>query len=426
MTFSYGLDSTSTTKITQGLNGTNITPVPTLHSKLKSSVALEKNESVLMPPEIRGLTLGFVDGDIVGQTKESPYLPESNKQYHFFNQTDLPVTALLNHVVRGEMQEVKILLDKNPSLVLYKGQVTDYSGRTIEGTAYQMALGAEDVSRKESFESGMAEIIRGYFFKAKEFKRNVKAANKEINDQFEKQFPREEFEEYYITDEKKREAITNEKNAKDPDIKALEEVAKAIRAADPNEIKRIPRGHNNQYGYPEYDLEVTGNCAKALQAFRDYLMPRSIIKKGKHFNAHLLLKAFEKYVGPQFDDFGGSWDNPKNLLFSRQVIGYIERYLPANFAQAFCQGLYSLTNRWRPLKRDLKLEDKSFFYPPVGSSSGLGVDRMVYCYSRGSTSGGQVAGRGSAVCYKAYVEQKQFSYSSSGTIANHHTLKPLK
>lgn len=53
--------------------------------------------------------------------------------------------SLLTHVARGEESFVKLILDKNPSLVLQKGRVTDYAGRTFPSiTAFQYALWAYD------------------------------------------------------------------------------------------------------------------------------------------------------------------------------------------------------------------------------------------------------------------------------------------
>jgi anaerobic selenocysteine-containing dehydrogenase len=234
------------------------------------------------------------------------------------------------------------------------------------------------------------------------------------------QFPENEFPEYYETDEKKREQIIAAKNASDPDIKVLETIANAILHADAKEIKCTPKGTKDRYGDEEYTLEVTGNCANALQAFRDYLKPQGVIKKGKHFNAELLVKAFEKYVSAQYTAFGGTWNSPKNLLFWRQVIGYIERYLPASSAQAFCQGLYNVTEGGQSLNRDLKLDGGVTFFPSVPSScSGLGFDHGVYgaVWWRGGPGGAGGGGsarsvRVSGPRFTKLMSNKNRSYSS--------------
>jgi len=389
------------------IRGTRITPVPQWHANMPAHT--NKSDQHTVPPEIRGITLGYLDGDIVSETKEYPFTPTSHNKFIFFNQIDLPVTAFLINVVHGDLEEAKVMLDKNPSLVLYSGQITDYSGRTIKGTAYQIALGADDVSRAAHPDEGMADMIRDYFIKA--LSDDEKRANEEISKQFKEQFPEKEFPEYYEADKKKRAEIIKRKEVADPDIKALETLANTILHADAKEIKATLTGEQDQDGWDEYILTVSGECAKALQAFRDYLKPQTVIKKGKHFNTQLLVKALEKYIGEQYDLFGGHLNNPKNLLFLRQVIGYIERYLPANLAQAFCQGLGYAARQ--SLERNLKLKDSSFFYPrDLSSSSGLGFNHAVWGgWDRGAVDmiGATIDG-GWSRSWKAYVEQKQQSF----------------
>ena len=79
-----------------------------------------------------------------------------------FNKPKDELTTLLDYVVRGDKDKVEEILQKTPRLLLETGLVTDYSGRQIEGTAYQIALGAEDVSRILHRGEGMAEMIEDY------------------------------------------------------------------------------------------------------------------------------------------------------------------------------------------------------------------------------------------------------------------------
>jgi hypothetical protein len=377
MSFSH----TSKSTMTPGILATSL---PKLFSEVKNSAASGAPDTTPIPADLRKLTLDCLGVDIIAETAEEPLYPYTNsaKPYNFFNQTDLPVTVLLRHVVRAELSEAKAVLERNPALVLYKGQVTDYSGRTIEGTAYQIALGAEDVStgkdqKGNDKNDGMAKMIRSYFKRA--YHNDEKAAAEEISKQLKAQFPEKEFPEYYEVDDKKREAIIKAKNANDPDIRALEVVTQAIINADVNEIKRIPKGTKNRDGKDEYTLEVTGECAKALQVFRNYLMPRGVIKKGKHFNAQLLIKASEKYASDQYKDY--PCDSPKNLLFWHQVIGYIQRYLPACAAMACLQSFYTVTDDGQSLKRDCKLAGNLGFFPlDLAAQSGLGFDHAYYSY----------------------------------------------
>jgi hypothetical protein len=75
----------------------------------------------------------------------------------------------LTHVIRGEQAQADRMLKKLlkshlqlfPWLFEQKMMVTDYSGRRIEGTAFQLALGAEDVGIQEN-EECMAEMLARY------------------------------------------------------------------------------------------------------------------------------------------------------------------------------------------------------------------------------------------------------------------------
>jgi hypothetical protein len=55
-------------------------------------------------------------------------------------------------------------------------------------------------------------------------------------------------------------------------------------------------------------------------------------------------------------------------MFWQKVIGYIQRYLPACYAQAFCQGLYDIVDEGKKLSRSLEHQYNKYnkrvkFYP---------------------------------------------------------------
>lgn len=68
---------------------------------------------------------------------------------------------------------------------------------------------------------------------------------------------------------------------------------------------------------------------------------------------------------------------PKNL-FWRQVIGYVQRFLPANIAMDFAQGLYSRIERKEESKYSFNFTygGGTFFPLTFDSHSGLGYE---YC-----------------------------------------------
>jgi hypothetical protein len=112
-----------------------------------------------------------------------------------------------------------------------------------------------------------------------------------------------------------------------------------------------------------------------LNEFREYLKPKDVIKSDKHFNMQLLVEAFKLY-NENYDRFGG-WNAPKNNLCWCKVIGFIQRFLPANYAQAFCQGVYYIVESNEKLNRSLKFRygnNISFFPLDTFPSSRLGFD----------------------------------------------------
>ena len=58
-------------------------------------------------------------------------LAETNKFYNSLFQPRLSVIPLLVHVARGQQDEADVLLTKHPELLLERGDVTDYSGRSF-------------------------------------------------------------------------------------------------------------------------------------------------------------------------------------------------------------------------------------------------------------------------------------------------------
>ena len=85
---------------------------------------------------------------------------------------------------------------------------------------------------------------------------------------------------------------------------------------------------------------------------------------------------------------GCHWSDPRAMIFWQQVIGTVQRGLPVNYVQAFCDGLYTTEEKLRdnnPQGRSLKFQlfdtgqgawVSSDFYPL--SVSRLGFDYAIY------------------------------------------------
>lgn len=282
------------------------------------------------------------------------------------------VNLLLVHVVKAEQKEAEEIIKTNPMLLLSKGRVVDYSGRSIEGTAFQMALGAEDV-KYHANEECMAEMIQRYL-------KELPNGESEIQTQIQEQFP------------EGWEVKENERSKND--LAALKKVVNAIAKSKEGDA-----------------------CEAALEEFRKYLKPEGVITTGKHFNAQLLVEAFKLY-DKNYNRFG-DYDSPKNILCWRKVIGYIQRFLPANYAQVFSQGFYPIVESDEKLNRSLKFRHKnnlSFFPLDTYPSSRLGFDfavggwggGAVRCLGAGVSSWGTWSGANSRHCRQAgsYFTQK--------------------
>lgn len=233
----------------------------------------------------------------------SALLTESNSSPIFVAPKDHnpKVLKLATHVVRGEQAEAEAMIKEDPRLLLEKCQVVDYSGRTLEGTALQLALGAEDVKFHDK-EVCMTEMIIPYLT-ALPNGENHKAT------QILEQFPE---------DWEKQESAWSQNY-----LKELNKVVEGIRKSNTDEEAR-----------------------PFIDDWENYLAKQKegITKSGKHFNMKLLLKTLEVYQST-YKEFGERGDNaPKNALFYHKVIGKVLCYLPANYAQAFCTRLHDIVN----------------------------------------------------------------------------------
>ena len=260
---------------------------------------------------------------------------------------------LLEHVAQGDADKVKAMLDTNPALLYLAGEVVDKSGRRIYGTAFQIALGADDTD--------MWKMIEPYFKK-------IQDGDEEKAKQFNKQFP----------------ASYDEDAHEKYNFSALVDVIAADTLIN--------------------DEDEMGEATKKdLQAFRDHFTPKSTdaIKADKHFDMQIFIDALAAYDA-NFDRFR-NWE--QRSLYCRQVIGYLQRLFPACYAQAFCQGLYNVVVEKKPLVRMLQLVDGLDFF-----SSGLGLSHFVYgtgMVGRGCRCVGSRVVRWDAIPLKSYVEQKR-------------------
>ena len=232
------------------------------------------------------------------------------------------VLKLATHVVRGEQAEAEAMIKEDPKLLLEKCQVVDYSGRTLEGTPLQLALGAEDVKFHDK-EVCMTEMIIPYF---KDLPDGEKAKATQILEQFPEGWEKQETE---------------------WSQKYVEELNKVVEG--------IGKSKTDQEAKPFID-EWENYLAKQKEG---------VTKTGKHFNMELLFKTLELYES-KYKEFGGRGDKaPKNALFYHKVIGKVLCYLPASYAQAFCTGIHDIAREASLIRKVSYNENQAnvVFYP---------------------------------------------------------------
>jgi hypothetical protein len=267
--------------------------------------------------------------------------------------------------------KLKAMITVNPALLLEKCQVQthakDLAGNAVvvEGTLFELADRADD--------EGMLSMIQPYM--QAHYPEELQACKEKL------------------LAEEKDEATRQEK-----DLQALQTIISAISKAS-NRTCELMLNHETEITADDKEAQ---KLLTALNAFRDYLAPKKDpqtneiipIKTGKHFNMQVLIEAFRLY-DENYDAFGG-WDSHKNNLCWRKLIGYMQRFLPACYAQAFAQGIYYIVEDGEKLRRtfDFRLGGGSYF-PLDGDPS----FRLGYNYAAGWAAPRRVArlGRREAV-----------------------------
>jgi hypothetical protein len=286
----------------------------------------------------------------------------------FFKKSSPIATQLVQFVVHGNLKKAKALLRANPSIaeMLLKEKVTviDYSRRKVkQKTAFQAALCTID--------DELCAMLAEYM------------PESELVCQYHEIFPKGH-EAYFQAQtpfdfSQLVEAISQSSDA---------DVQKALSLKLPNQTE----------------------LWRKLEQFRADFTIRS--SHEVVFNPKHLITAFELY-NSQFD----KWDWSQRDLFWRQILGYVQRLLPANLAMDFAQGLYNRVYNQEKSARSFQFKhDVGSIFPLVFDSfSGLGYELAVLggWLSRAWHGGGK---RG-CVIFKTYVENKQLSlenYAAKG------------
>jgi hypothetical protein len=220
-------------------------------------------------------------------------------------EADKAVIKLLQHIVNGELNEARAMINLQPGLLLRRASVTDLCGRKINNvTPFQCALGAGDVE--------MWKMIMPFFDRLRS-----------VDPETER---RAQFNELYPADWH-------------PDASYdFSDLVEAILKSSSDQIAAALKRENND-----------SLLCKRLAEFRQQIESNTATEK-MHFNHWLLIAAYRIY-----DDIYGFCNESQRKLFYRQVIGYIQGLLPACEAHLLAQGVDDIANSHEGVKRTLLL-----------------------------------------------------------------------
>jgi len=276
---------------------------------------------------------------------------------------------LLTAIVFGRIEKVENILKESPFLVLEeldeKEWVTAPSGQNSNNkTAYRTALAVEDAEIAAIIKSKLIEL----------------ADEEEADKQFNAQFPKESKE-----------------------AKGWEEIEKdnwaAIFAQLTTLTDAIKNAKTNTF-FEDKDADIIltyrskltvregSEVGLAFAQFKVLLKAKQdeIVTIGRHFNSKLLLEASQilKFYYYKYSNFV-----PQTLLLWQQVIGTIQRMMPANYAQVFCRGIYQTLEdieRGGSQSRHLGINDVwrrdssapyAYFYSLKNQNPRLGFDYAI-------------------------------------------------
>lgn len=277
-------------------------------------------------PTLKELAINHIATYSVATATVGEALNEGEKKLLFELREELvqPLVGLIMlSVVQADLNQTEVLIKARSLLLLsVKGKAIDYSGRTIKDlTPFQAALCAWD--------DEMCAVLKQYM------------SDEEIIRQYKEMFPQGH--------EKSYEAQTPF------DFSTLVDVI--TQSNDVDVQAQLNRQQNDSL------------LCKTFNQFRDDFTLRS--QQEIVFNPKHLLKAFEIY-NENFEH----WDWGRRDLFWRQVIGYVQRFLPANLAQDVAQGLYYRVEEKEKSRRsfNFRFGGGAIFPLSFYSFSGLGFE----------------------------------------------------
>lgn len=303
-------------------------PKPAIVKEFKTALKSQDKDTCL---HIIASNEGFNAG--YGQLLDvlEPYLSQSDQDYYQPVYQPIEFALFLNCAAKGQIHEVKRMLERNPTLLLFKGRVVDFSGRTLEGTGFQIALGAGMLE--------MCDAMHIYFDRIEEGRAYARA-------QYDDQFPNGE-----ITAPAQAEYNFNY-------------LMQLFLRYDWHRSERKLFSGERYCQRPTIDKSLVDDAFKLfLKQF--CLNKDNIIRTGLHFNIKPFIQALDVYAAHA----EAHWTAAGLIGFWKKIIGFLERQLPACDAQAICEGIEHVGPQKIAQNHTLKLsshyKEKPIVYYPL-------------------------------------------------------------
>lgn len=309
---------------------------------------------------------------------------------------------LLRQTVYGNEFFVNVLLEVKPKLFLDKDAiVTDLSGKKIAGlTSLQAALCAGDMALVHM-------IIEVLYKKQREgvLDLSIEELQNEIRRQILEIYPNgvgavEEIQ-YAQAEE-----FTKE----------LEKIFKAINNVSPDYISSELDCPGRLLNTPAHEPSINARQRAVIafsfnKMFHEFRESVDKISQERIFNPFLLLLAFMFY-DRNFNEFNREKAHNRRALFWRQIIGYMQRHLPANYWQEFARGIHYSDEK---LSRSFEFKNEKnrymrAFENDIKAGSGLGYKFAARGDGKGFGDGGamsvELATSAGSARYAKFLENK--------------------
>lgn len=288
------------------------------------------------------------------------------------------------HIVYGNEDAALQMLRADPRLIEVKATVINYSGRTIDiATPYQAALREGD--------DVMAEKIKTIYLA---YNPNGQAI---LDAQFNEVFPNG-----YAAHLEAQKISAN-----DFDRDFLNPLVGLFTNASDDDLIAVFEQKDN--GSTLYRMLGTFKNIFSLLSHHE-----------KVFNPYHLQKVLDMYDTKANEWYPLEKDRRwRSVLLWRHVVGWVERYLPANYVQALCTGLPKIIENHQLLMRTFAMrgnsQDINFFPLDTNLQSRLGYNFAVSFSNYASAVNGREMGiiidmgNGRSTLFKTLADQKQYT-----------------